>query len=125
MLATDYVESRKILRPEQEGFRIDCSCAWAITHLGLCIDDAHTHNKGIVLCHLDFKGSFPSADHDQLFRTLSFLGLPEDFINIISNLYNGATAGLVTPHGHTPPHWDPTRYPIGRPPLPLDVRPYD
>jgi hypothetical protein len=83
MLATDYVESRKSLSPEQEGFHPDRSCARAITHLSLCIEDAHTHGKDIVLCYLDFKGAFPSADHDQLVRTLSFLGLPEDFIAII------------------------------------------
>ena len=49
MLASDYVESRKILSPEQEGFRANRSCARAITHLGLCIEDAHTQDKDIVL----------------------------------------------------------------------------
>ena len=102
-LASDYAEIRKILSPKQEGFRADRSCTRAITHLGLCIEDAHTHNKDIVLCYLDFKGTFPSADHDQLVRTLKFLGLPEDFVNIISNFYKGATTEFVTPHGHTPP----------------------
>ena len=63
----------------------------------------HTHNKDIILCYLDFKGDFPSADHDQLVRTLEFLGLPEDFLNITKNLYNGATTEFVTPHGHTSP----------------------
>ena len=96
------VESRTILSPEQDGFRTDRSCSRAITHLGLCIEYAHTHNKDIVLCYLDFKGAFPSADHDQLVRTLAFLGLPEDFINIITNLYNGATTEVVTPHAPPP-----------------------
>ncbi len=64
MVATDYVESRKILSPEQEGLRTDRSCMRAIAHLGLYIEDAHTHNKDIVLCYLDFKGPFPSADND-------------------------------------------------------------
>ena len=50
---------------------------------------------------MDFKGAFPSADNDQLVRTISFFGLPEDFINIISNLYNRATPEFVTSHGHT------------------------
>ena len=49
MMASDYVESRKILSPEQEGFQADRSCARAITHLGLCIEDAHTHTKDNVL----------------------------------------------------------------------------
>jgi hypothetical protein len=88
MMATDYVESIKVLSRKQEGFRADRSCTRAITHLGLCIEDAHTQNKGIVLCYLDFKGAFPAADYDQLIRTLAFLGLPEDFIDIITSLYN-------------------------------------
>jgi hypothetical protein len=69
----------------------------------LCIEDAQTHNKDIVLYYLHFKEAFPSADHGQPVRTLEFLSLPEDFINIITNLYNGATTKFVTPHGHTPP----------------------
>ena len=73
------------------------------THRPLHRRRPHTHNKDIVLCYLDFKGAFPSADHNQLVRTLEFLGLPEDFINYITNLYNGATIEFVTPHGHTPP----------------------
>ena len=59
MLATDYVESRKILSPEQEGFRTDRLCSRATTHFGMCIEDAHPHNKDIVLCYLNFKGAFP------------------------------------------------------------------
>jgi hypothetical protein len=50
ILATDYIESRKILSPEQEGFRTERSCNRAITHLGLCVEDAHSHKKDIVLC---------------------------------------------------------------------------
>ncbi len=103
MMATDYVESIKFLSPEQEDFRTDRSCSRAIAHLGICIEDAHTHNKDIVLCYFDFKGSSPSADHGQLVKTLEFLGIPEDFINIITNLYNGATTEFVTPHGQMPP----------------------
>ena len=105
MLATDYIESRTILSLEHEGFRADRSYARVITHLGLCVEATHTHHKEIVLCYMDFKEAFPSADYDQIVLTLSFLGLLEDFINIIGNLYSGATMEFVTPHGHI--------YPIG------------
>jgi hypothetical protein len=37
-----------------------------------------------------------------LVRNLAFFGLPEDFINIITNIYNETTTEFVTPHGHTP-----------------------
>jgi hypothetical protein len=50
VLATDYIESRKILSPEQEGFIVECSCDRAITHLRLYVEDAHSHKKDIVLC---------------------------------------------------------------------------
>jgi hypothetical protein len=102
ILATDYIESRKILSPEQEGFRADRSCARAVTHLSLCVEDAHTSKKDIVLCYLDFKGAFPSTDHTQLVRTLEFLGLPRDFTTLVSNLYSGASTQFITSHGHTP-----------------------
>jgi hypothetical protein len=103
MLATDYIESRKILSLDHEGFKVDRSCARAITHLGICVEDAITYHKDIVLCYLDFKGAFPSADQDTMVRTLFFFGLPEDCINIINKLYSGATIEFVTTHGHTSP----------------------
>ena len=43
------------------------------------------------MCSLDFKGVIPSADYDQLVRTMSFLGQPKDVISIINNLYSGTT----------------------------------
>jgi len=91
ILATDYIESRKILSPEQEGFRADRSCDRAIMHLGLCVEDARPHKKDIVLCYLEFKGAFPSTDHKLLVRVLEFLGLPVDFTRLVSNLFSGAT----------------------------------
>jgi len=62
ILATDYIKSRKILSPEQEVFRADRSCARAVTRLSLCVKDAHTSKKDIILCYPDFKGAFPSTD---------------------------------------------------------------
>jgi hypothetical protein len=62
-LATDYIKSRKIMSPEQEGFREDRCRARAVTHLHLCVEDAHSHKKDIVLCYLDFKGAIFSTYH--------------------------------------------------------------
>ena len=99
----DYIESRKILIPEQEGFRTGSSCDRAIIHLGLSVEDAHSHKKDIVICYLDFKGAFPSTDHNQLVRVFEFLGLPSDFTRLVSSLYSGATAEFITSHGRTLP----------------------
>ena len=82
---------------EQEGFRKDRSCARAVTNLHLCIEDTHSHKKDMVLCYLDFKRAFPSTDPKQIVRTLEFLGLPNDFNRLVSNLYSGASTEFVTP----------------------------
>ena len=103
MLATDYIESRKFLSPEQEGFRADRSCDTTFAHLGLCVEDAHFHKKDIVLCYLDFKEVFLSIDHKKMVRVLEFLGFPADFTRLVSNMYSGATTSFITPHGHTSP----------------------
>ena len=104
ILATDYIEFRKILSPEQEGFRTKRSCDRAITHLVPCVDDAPSHKKDIVLCYLDFKGAFPSTDHKHLVWVLEFLGLPSDFTRQVSNLHSGATTKFITPQV-TPHLW--------------------
>jgi hypothetical protein len=99
ILATDYIESRKIISPEREGFRADRSCARPVTHLNLCVEDAHASGKDTILCYLDFKRAFPYTDHKQLVRTLEYLGLPSDFTLLVSILYNGASTEFITPHG--------------------------
>jgi len=101
-LATDYIEAHKILGLEQEGFRADRSCSRAITHLSLCVEDAHSHKKDIVLYYLDFKGAFPSTDNCQLVRVLEFLGLAHDFTRLVSNIYSEASTEFITPYRHTP-----------------------
>jgi hypothetical protein len=66
------------------------------------VEDAHTSKKDIVLCYMDFKGAFSSTDYKQLVRTLEYLGLPNDFTVLVSNLYSGASTEFITPHGRTP-----------------------
>ena len=97
----DYIEANKIISPEQEDFRPGRSCSRAITRLSLCIEDAYTHNKNILLAYLDFAQAVSSADHLQLERSLRFLCIPEDFIFIVANLYKGAHTTFETPHGKT------------------------
>jgi len=87
ILAMDYVEANKITSPKQEGYRVSCFCSWVITQRPLCIEDAHIHDKDILLVYIDFTQAFPLADHAQLAQTLRFLGFPEDFIFIAINLY--------------------------------------
>jgi len=55
--------------------------------MSLCIEDAHTHIKDILLAYLDFIQAFPSANHMLIERTLRFLCIPKDFIFTEVNIY--------------------------------------
>jgi len=72
----------------------------------MCVEDAHSHMKDIVLCYLDFKSAFPSKDHPQLVRVLELLGIPQYFTHLVSNLYNEASTENVRPYGQPPPRWE-------------------
>ena len=96
ILASDFVEAHKIPSPDQESFRAQRSCSRAITHLGLCIENAQTHDTYVLLAYLDLTSAFPSVNHTRLTRILHFLGIPEDFIIIVSNLYCDAHNQFLT-----------------------------
>ena len=50
------------------------TCSKAIAHLSLlCIEDAHTLNKDILIAYLDLTQAFSLAEHTQLARSLRFL----------------------------------------------------
>jgi hypothetical protein len=67
------------------------------------VEDAQSHKEDIVLCYLDFiKGTFLFTYHKQLVRVLEFLGFPDDFTRLVSDLCSRASMKFVTPHGHTP-----------------------
>ena len=124
-LATVYIEARNILSPEHEGFRADRSCSRAITHLSLCVEDAHSHMKVNDLCYLYFKDAFPSTDHHQLVRVLEFLGLPQDFTRLVSNLYSEASTEFDTPYSHPLPRGNMKGGPSRGSPISTIVRFYD
>jgi hypothetical protein len=58
ILTMDYIEANKTISPVQEGFRPSISCFRAITHLSLCIENAHTHNKDSLIAYPDFNQAF-------------------------------------------------------------------
>ena len=101
VLKMNYIEANKIICPEQEGFGPGRSSSRAITHLSRCIEDAHTHNKDILIAYLNFTQTVLSTEHLQLERTLRYLGIPEDFIFIVANLYKGAHTTFENPHVKT------------------------
>ncbi len=61
----------------------------------------YTHIKDVPLAYLDFTSALPSVNHTQSTHILHFLGIPEYFIIIVSNLNCDAHTQFLTPYGWT------------------------
>ena len=72
-----------------------------MVHLQLAFEDSHNSGQDIYATYIDFKGVYPSVDHEQLQYVLTSLGLPEDFIRVVKGLYAHASTRYLTPHGLT------------------------
>ena len=68
------------------------------------MEDAHSHKKDMVLCYLDFKEVFPSADHKQLVWVLEFLGLTPTSLVLSPASTANSKSKFVTPTD-TPRPW--------------------
>jgi hypothetical protein len=97
----DYVERNGLLSPQLEGFRRGHSCQRAVAALQMTLEDAIASKRNVFLAYIDFKGAYPSVDHGQLSRTLRALGMPMDFVHMVTDLYKGATTTVLTPYGST------------------------
>ncbi len=64
--------------------------------------DAKRLQKNVCLAWLDLRNAFGSVPHDVIKTTLSHLGVPQSLVDLISNVYTGATTVIRTPAGDTP-----------------------
>ena len=51
--------------------------------------------------HTDFEGAYPSVDHKVLLVCLEWLRIPQDFIDMVRNIYAQAQTKIRTAWGHT------------------------
>ena len=63
--------------------------------------DAKRLQKNVCLAWLDLRNAFGSVPHDVVKITLSHLGVPQSLVDLISNVYTGATTVIRTPAGDT------------------------
>ena len=57
--------------------------------------------KNIYLCFIDYIKAFDCGDHDKLWRALKEMGIPDHFICLLRNLYEGQEATVRTLYGRT------------------------
>ena len=56
------------------------------------MEKARGFPKNIYLCIIDYTKAFDCVDHDQLWKALREMGIPDNFTCLLRNLYAGQEA---------------------------------
>ena len=97
----EYAEARGMLSEGQEGFRQARTTARQLQVLTGVIEDSRDRGTDLLVLYVDFVNAFGSVDHRRLLATMRLLGVPEDCLAVVQDLYQGASTAFSTPHGWT------------------------
>ena len=89
-----FVESNKIFKDEQNGFRKSRSCAEHIFTLSSIIRNRKAAKKPTFTGFIDFEKAFDRVDRKLLLFKLRKYGINGNFLNILDMIYSGAKAGV-------------------------------
>ena len=65
------------------------------------MEKAREFQKNIYFCFIDCAKGFDCVDHNQLWKILKEMGIPDPLICLLRNLYAGQEATVRTGHGTT------------------------
>ena len=83
----------------QAGFRKGRGTRDQITNIRWIIKKAREFQKNICFCFLDYAKAFDCVDHNQLWKILREMGIPDHLTCLLRNLYAGHKATVRTGHG--------------------------
>ena len=77
--------------------------AWRILRITLlaCEMRAREFQKSIYFCFIDYAKAFDCVDHNQLWKILKEMGIPDHLTCLLRTLYAGQEATVRTGHGTT------------------------
>ncbi|KAL9982087.1 hypothetical protein ACROYT_G010881 [Oculina patagonica] len=85
----------KRLRQEQAAYRRDKGTTEQIFILRNILEQSAEWQAPLYIGFIDFKKAFDSVRRDRLWNILKHYGIPENFVNIIRDLYEGSTCCVV------------------------------
>ena len=85
----------------QAGFRKGRGTRHQIANICWIIEKATEFQKNIYFCFVDYAKAFDCVDHNQLWKILKDMGIPDHLICLLRNLYAGQEATVRTGHGTT------------------------
>ena len=85
----------------QAGFRKGRGTRDQIPNICWIIGKARKFQKNIYFCFIDYAKAFDCVDHNQLWKILKEMGLPDHLTCLLRNLYAGQEATVRTGRGTT------------------------
>ena len=79
---------------EQAGFRKHFSTTDHLQALNQTIEKCNEYNLPLCLGFIDYEKAFDSVEHGAIIQTLRKINVNENYVNIIANIYKGATARI-------------------------------
>ena len=76
----------------QAGFRKGRGTKDQIANIRWIMEKAKEFQKNIYFCFIDYAKAFDYVDHDQLWKILKEMGIPDHLICLLRNLYAGQEA---------------------------------
>ena len=85
----------------QVGFRKGRGTRYQIANICWIIEKAREFQKNISFCLIDYTKDFDCVDHNNLWKILQEMGIPDHLTCLLRNLYAGQEATVRTGHGTT------------------------
>ena len=85
----------------QAGFRKGKGTRDQISNICWIIEKAREFQKNIYFCFVDYAKAFDCVDHNELWKILKEMGIPDHLTCLLRNLYAGQEATVRTGHGTT------------------------
>ena len=95
----EYVKDE--LSDVQAGFRKGRGTRDQIANILWIIKKERAFQKNIYFCFIDYVKAFDCVDHNQLWKILKEMGIPERITCLLRNLYAAQEAIVRTGHGTT------------------------
>ena len=85
----------------QAGFRKSRRTRDQNANIHWIIKNAREFQKNIYFCFIDYAKAFDCVDHNELWKILREMGIPDHLTCLLRNLYAGQEATVKTGHGTT------------------------
>ena len=85
----------------QAGFRKGRGTRDQIANICWIMGKAREFQKNVNFCFIDYAKAFDCVDHNELWKILQEMGIPDHLTCLLRNLYSGQEATVRTGHGTT------------------------